>query len=438
MLENNVDNLLKAPQEKIENWDKIKEAVKLVSRYHRGHMPITGKINSETKNKKKFIKIFNIDINPLEEVVKRKFKGLEDWQKTTIQVARWLKFIDGTDVQADRTVDKNYRIYRVQRTAHEILNLIDLFNPKPNEKPQIYELYKCVEKISNSKYNSNSDEHELGIRAEEIGKEIESIIYSQLKAIINSTEDEVINVPERLRILDRIAFKARQFPHFEKHNLVNFVFPRFYCEKSASKSLDQTLYIRINVNDDEVKTGISLRKTLYNVKKDFIKEFENAGLSNYAIKHLKMEVAPLKEKVLITPLGTSPGVLYTLLKQANPDRVIAITSKKGEDKIEEICDKAKFEKEKITTLIFNDPFTGFDEINNIKQQFDEIQKPLDLSEIILNLAGGTSFLQYVVTELVKKLEKQNYTVTKVFAVDRRDISEQKANPYVVGEVVELP
>jgi hypothetical protein len=248
----------------------------------------------------------------------------------------------------------------------------------------------------------------------------------------------VINVPERLGILDRIAFKARQFPHFEKHNLVNFVFPRFYCEKSASKSLDQTLYISINVNDDEVKSGISFRKTLYNVKKDFIKEFEDAGLNNFAIKHLKMEVAPLREKVLITPLGTSPGVLYTLLKQTNPDRVIAITSKKGEDKIEEICDKAKFEKEKITTLIFNDPFTGFDEINNIKQQFDEIQKPLDLSEIIINLAGGTSFLQYVVTELVKKLEKQNYTVTKVFAVDRRDISEQKANPYVVGEVVELP
>ena len=61
-----------------------------------------------------------------------------------------------------------------------------------------------------------------------------------------------------------------------------------------------------------------------------------------------------------------------------------------------------------------------------------------LDEIILNLAGGTSFLQYVASNMADRLEKRNYSVKKVFAVDRRDFKEQKENPYVVGEVVELP
>lgn len=34
-------------------------------------------------------------------------------------------------------------------------------------------------------------------------------------------------------------------------------------------------------------------------------------------------------EILLTPLGTSPGVLYTLIKRLNPDRVIVITSKRA-------------------------------------------------------------------------------------------------------------
>jgi len=40
--------------------------------------------------------------------------------------------------------------------------------------------------------------------------------------------------------------------------------------------------------------------------------------------------------------------------------------------------------------------------------------------------------------MADRLEKRNYSVKKVFAVDRRNFKEQKENPYVVGEVVELP
>ena len=56
-------------------------------------------------------------------------------------------------------------------------------------------------------------------------------------------------------------------------------------------------------------------------------------------------------KLAITPLGTSPGVLYTLLKKINPEKVIIITSEKGAEKIDEVCEKAEYEKNKIQILL---------------------------------------------------------------------------------------
>ena len=146
----------------------------------------------------------------------------------------------------------------------------------------------------------------------------------------------------------------------------------------------------------------------------------------------------MTEKILLTPLGTSPGVLYTLIKRLNPDRVIVITSKKGEEKLPEICEKAGFDHNNIKAYLFDDPYTGFEEIAGvIKRMISDF--PVDItSRITVNLAGGTSFLQYVTGEFSEVLESKKLDVTKVFAVDRRDFALQKAEPYVVGEVVELP
>jgi len=145
----------------------------------------------------------------------------------------------------------------------------------------------------------------------------------------------------------------------------------------------------------------------------------------------------MSERVLITPLGTSPGVLYTLIKKLIPDKIYVITSKKGADNIPEICKESDYDAKKITTFLFNDPFAGFAEMEGVFAEFETLNFDT-LDEIILNLAGGTSFLQYVASNMADRLEKRNYSVKKVFAVDRRDFKEQKENPYVVGEVVELP
>ncbi|MBM7560025.1 hypothetical protein [Marinitoga litoralis] len=137
-------------------------------------------------------------------------------------------------------------------------------------------------------------------------------------------------------------------------------------------------------------------------------------------------------KVLITPLGTSPGVVYTALKSTNPDTCIIVTSEKGAEKINEIAEKSDFNLEKIKIIIFNNPFYGFEEI---EEKVKEIIPYLnDAEEIYFNLSGGTSFLQYVIGKIKESVNVKNKSF---FAVDKRDVIQQKENPYVLGEWIEV-
>lgn len=420
-------------------WEKIKTAVKLVTRYHREYMPING----NPSKLKEIVKILSLEPEPLEEVVSARFEE-EDWQRLTIMASRWLKFIDGTDVQSDRTVEPNYFKTRVLRTITEIealgMELESNIELSTSIKKEVSDLVKKVGELKASFEDSenNAKKREL---AEAIKNKAEALEKASVYPMIQKRIDEckgAIIMPNWLKLLSKLSFKALQFTHFEKHNMVNYVYPRFFMEESLFGNTDRTLRLSINIQKDNKDDMNSILEIIDKVKKDIVKEFKHSGLNKFAIKTIKMEVTPLSEKILITPLGTSPGVLYTLIKRLNPDRVIVITSKKGEENLPEICEKAGFDQNKIKAYLFDDPYTGFDKISDvIKEMISDFTIDIG-SRITVNLAGGTSFLQYVTGEFSEVLESKKLDVTKVFAVDRRDFALQKAEPYVVGEVVELP
>ena len=420
-----------------ETWERIKKAVKLVSRYHRGHMPIDKE--SLPSKRKKFMDVFSLSPATLEEEVDKAFGNDQNWKKLTIVAARWLKFIDGVDVQADRTVDPAYRKIRIRRTAYEIKNLIENFLADYSEYTEVTGHLKEIHTLVSDILNDKNTDGSIGIKIEKIAKEIESnFFYPKLKEAFKSNEKHIV-IPQWLRLLNRIAFKALQFPHFEKHNLIRYVYPKFFRKYSVCGNFDRTLYLSLSVNKDEITDTNRASKVLEGVKNDIVNEFKKAGLDGkeFPIRLIRMEVEPVSERVLITPLGTSPGVLYTLIKKLMPDKIYVITSKKGADNIPEICKISGYDAKKITTFLFDDPFAGFAEMEGVFAEFETLNFDT-LDEIILNLAGGTSFLQYVASNMADRLEKRNYSVKKVFAVDRRNFKEQKENPYVVGEVVELP
>ncbi len=163
--------------------------------------------------------------------------------------------------------------------------------------------------------------------------------------------------------------------------------------------------------------------------------FKKGGIPGFTrIREDLEKLATSRGHVLLTPLGLSKGMLYTLLKILEPDYTIVITSEQAALTIDEIAKKARYEKRRIKTFIVKDPYTGFNEIENLKRRV--LNELRDFCVVTVNYTGGTSFLQYVVQTIADSTYPYQ-KITKIFTIDRRPPEEQNENPYVLGEVVEI-
>lgn len=274
--------------ENLENGLKLEKAVALVSRYHRNHMPID---RLRKENKKQYMKIFGLKMIPLVEVVKKEFKGDKDWQELTVVASRWLKFIDGTDVQSDRTIMKEYNNMRTWRTKMEVIALCEeLINDSVLwNKQNFSHLKEEIIDIRNLSDNVEKNSHLL----EEKAKKIEKTVYDMLEKLIvkglpNSSQ---VIVSEHVRKLDKLAFKARQFPHFKKHRIIQAVYPRFYRRRSF-EGVENVMYISMDYEKGGGIGGGGIKENLNiveKVKEDVKKEFKDAGLSEYEIKAVEFD-----------------------------------------------------------------------------------------------------------------------------------------------------
>jgi hypothetical protein len=150
-------------------------------------------------------------------------------------------------------------------------------------------------------------------------------------------------------------------------------------------------------------------------------------------------------KILFSPLGLTRGSLFSAIVLAKPDHVVILTSQKGAEAIEDIVTHAKDLHPHFTWEyhILQDPFTGFIEGRTLARKIgsrfknerlgkrNETQEAPD--EYIANLAGGTTALQDAIKCLADIVRAQEIAV-----IDKRPIQEQQANPFVVGEWVEVP
>ncbi len=58
-------------------------------------------------------------------------------------------------------------------------------------------------------------------------------------------------------------------------------------------------------------------------------------------------------------------------------------------------------------------------------------------EVIANLTGGTTALQWAVEEAARRVERLGVRVRRVAVVDRRSRAQQSEEPYVIGELLPL-
>jgi hypothetical protein len=151
--------------------------------------------------------------------------------------------------------------------------------------------------------------------------------------------------------------------------------------------------------------------------------------------HLTLHPFSGSGAVLVTPLGKSPGVLFSALMTTNPDRLILVTSQEALAKLEEIKREAGYTQINALILTLDDPHAGFDEIALPHAELERVI--IDASDIIVNITGGTTALQWAVERIAERANRLGASVKRIALVDRRPLSEQQANPYVVGQRIDL-
>ncbi len=138
------------------------------------------------------------------------------------------------------------------------------------------------------------------------------------------------------------------------------------------------------------------------------------------------------KKLLLCPIGMTPGVLYSALHHTRPDRVLVICSEASRSKAEEAVERSG-QRPQVEYLELHDVHTGIGEFPKL---IDEASRWLfEADEIEANLTGGTTLMGVLVNELVKRARGEYQRPVREFVlIDRRAPEEQRSDPWVVGEI----
>ena len=133
-------------------------------------------------------------------------------------------------------------------------------------------------------------------------------------------------------------------------------------------------------------------------------------------------------KLLISPQGTRPGVLFSALKVTHPaDTCMVICSSASVSSITDAASHAAFAG-CIVPIELVDPHGGFDEITKVVTQV----RPhlLETGEVVANMTGGTTLMGIIVQQLVEEAQKLDRPVRRFVLIDRRPPEVQDMDPFV--------
>ena len=142
------------------------------------------------------------------------------------------------------------------------------------------------------------------------------------------------------------------------------------------------------------------------------------------------------ERLIITPLGKSPGILYTLLSNEQivkkTIKLIIITSDDCKQYIKNCFQKLGITYPIEDIIVLNDPWT---EIKDPKELTNRYLPILMLAgKVLVNYTGGTSMMQINAHQFNTLAQRYSIPTEKCITIDKRSPEEQRANPYVKGEV----
>ncbi len=134
--------------------------------------------------------------------------------------------------------------------------------------------------------------------------------------------------------------------------------------------------------------------------------------------------------LLITSIGNSPGVLYSALLLAPPDRLLVLCSPQSESMIAEATHNAEYKGESVR-IVVNDPYKGFGELPRIRNEAE--RSLFDADCVIANLTGGTTLMGLMIQQLVEASGRFSRPSRRFALIDQRPRAEQEAQPWVKSD-----
>ena len=160
------------------------------------------------------------------------------------------------------------------------------------------------------------------------------------------------------------------------------------------------------------------------------------GTINEILSRRESEDLPI---FLITPLGFSLGLLYTVVISKKPSSIFILTSNKVSDQsIMEVLEKAGYSRVHLRVERLEDPFSDFEKYKSIIRA-DWFMDMVRGHKVVVNLTGGTTALQYNIERISNYLQKNMMegSIKVVICIDDRPMDEQRSNPFVVGKCKEI-
>ena len=135
-------------------------------------------------------------------------------------------------------------------------------------------------------------------------------------------------------------------------------------------------------------------------------------------------------KLLISPQGSKPGVLFSALRVAEPGSCLVICSDASANSIDEATRHAAFEGPR-KPIRLDDPQGGFGEFNSaVAQARDWL---LEADEVVANMTGGTTLMGLIVQRLAEEAQRLDRPLRRFALIDRRPPADQNDNPFVESE-----
>lgn len=146
---------------------------------------------------------------------------------------------------------------------------------------------------------------------------------------------------------------------------------------------------------------------------------------------------PTRNRVLVSPIGERPGVLFSALEafrkrnQGDPTLCLVVCSAETQGTVDEALSKAGYAGS-VELLVLDDPFRGIGEMR--KKAKSMRRHFIGADPVIVNVTGGTTLMGFAIQELAKRARGFACPVRRFGLIDRRTPEEQVADPYRAGEL----